>query len=70
MKHIELSRLFAFAEGAAELRGTEQGHIATCVDCQQVLEVYKTYLSDSGEREKVTNNIAAEHRFGMTAIIR
>jgi hypothetical protein len=53
MRHIEPSRLFAFAEGAAELHAIEQGHIASCADCQQLLEVFKTYLIDNSHCEKV-----------------
>ena len=58
MRHIEPSRLFAFAEGAAELHAIEQGHIASCADCQQLLEVFKTYLIDSGECEKHSDRAA------------
>jgi hypothetical protein len=53
MKHVEPSRLFSFAEGETELHPTERGHMATCADCRQVLEVFKTYLIDNSQCEKV-----------------
>ena len=58
MRHIQLSRLFAYAEGQTELHQTEQEHIATCFDCRQILKVFKTYLIDSGECEKHSDRAA------------
>lgn len=47
MRHIEASRLFAFAEGKGDLHEVQREHLNKCKDCQKVLAVFQTYLADS-----------------------
>jgi len=52
MRHIEPSRLFAYAEEQTELHPTEREHLATCADCGQVLEVFKKYFMNGVKCDK------------------
>jgi len=61
MRHIEPSRLFAYAEEQTELHPTEREHLATCADCEQVLKVFEAYLMNAVKREKGSKHAPEVH---------